>query len=90
MSFLPWKVPGAVQSHGSLSLAVLESKAAPVPRCVAGVGLASGSVCSHSPFPTQGILSTHLLGKALVRTELCFLQLCSAAGKGLGLRVLGL
>lgn len=55
---------------------------------VAGVGLAAGSVGSHSPFPMQGILSTHLLGKALVQTELCFLQLCSAAGKGLGLRVL--
>ncbi|XP_039556381.1 uncharacterized protein LOC120498099 isoform X2 [Passer montanus] len=40
------------------------------------------------PFPMQGVLSPHLLGKALLQTELCFLQLCSAAGKGLGLRVL--
>lgn len=77
-----------LQSHRSLTLGVLESKAASFARCVAGLGLATGSVGSHSPFPMQGILSTHLLGKALVQTELCFLQLCSAAGKGLGLGVL--
>lgn len=82
------EVPGAVQSHGSLSLGVLESKAASLPRCVPGLGSATGSVCSHSPFPVQEMLSTHLLGKALVQTELWFLQMCSAAGKGLGLRVL--
>lgn len=72
-----------MQSHGSLSLCVLESKAASLPRCVPGLGLATGSVCSHSLFSMQGMLSTHLLGKAVVQTVLsssCVLQL----GRGLG------
>lgn len=74
-----------LQSHRSLTLGVLESKAASFARCVAGLGLATGSVGSHSPFPMQGILSTHLLGKALVQTELCFLQLfCSWEGAWVG------
>lgn len=79
------EVPGAVQSHGNLTLGVLESKAASLPRCVPGLGLATGSMCSHSPFSMQGMLSTHLLGKALVQTvhsSSCVLQL----GRGLGLR----
>lgn len=72
-----------MQSHRSLSLDVLESKAASFPRCVPGLGLAPGSTCSHCPFSMQGMLSTHQLGKVLVQTVLsssCVLQL----GRGLG------
>lgn len=72
-----------MQSHRGLSLGVLESKAASLLSCVPGLGLATGSTCSHSSFSMQVMLSTPLLGKALVQTVLlssCVLQL----GRGLG------
>lgn len=82
-SALSREVPGAVQSHGGLSLGVLESRAASLPRCVPGLGLATGSTCSHSPFSMQVMLSTTLLSKALVQTVLSYSYVLQL-GRGLG------